>query len=126
MSILEAIKNGDAKRAADLLDADPGLATGRTPEGVSYVCIAMYHGQPEIGRLLASKRQDLDLYEACTIGALSRVRELISEQPVTVNSFSPDGFAPVRPWQPTFSLVVRDQRESSQLNSGAAGLFGGL
>ena len=95
MSILETIKNGDAKRAAELLDADPGLAAGRTPEGVSYVCIAMYHGQPEIGRLLESKRQDLDLYEACTIGALSRVRELISEQSATVNSFSPDGFAPV-------------------------------
>lgn len=95
MSILEAIKSGDAKLTTELLDADPALASGRTPEGVSYISMAMYHGQREIGKLLASKRSDLDLYEACTVGSPTRVRELISEQPSTVNSFSPDGFAPV-------------------------------
>ena len=95
MSILDAIQAGDEARAARLLEANPELARERTPEGVSYVLLAMYHRRPEIARLLAEKRPDLDLYEACALGSAERVRHLIAEDPASVNTFSPDGFAPV-------------------------------
>ncbi len=55
MDIIEAIKSGDRSRAAELLTADPGIAEGRTPEGVSYIALAMYHRQPDIASLLAAR-----------------------------------------------------------------------
>lgn len=95
MEILEAIRSGDRGRVAELLTADPSIAQGRTPEGISYISLAMYHRQPEIASLLASQRTDLDLYDACAIGLVDRVRELAAAGPEAVNRFSSDGFAPV-------------------------------
>ena len=95
MSMIEAIKSGDAKRASELLEAHPGLASERTPEGVSYISLAMYHRKPEIAGLLAARRTDLDLPEACAVGDVERVRSLIAISPAGVNEFSSDGFAPV-------------------------------
>ena len=95
MTLLEAIQSGDQAAVAELLAADPGIAAARNADGVSYVSLAMYHRQPEIARLLAADRSDLDLYEACAVGAVERVRELIAKDPASVNTFSPDGFAPV-------------------------------
>jgi ankyrin repeat protein len=95
MDIIEAIKSGDRNRAAELLTADPAIAEGRTAEGVSYIALAMYHRQPDIASLLAAPRNDLDIYEACTMGYVDRVRELVIAHPALVNNFSPDGFTPV-------------------------------
>ncbi len=95
MNMLEAIKSGDSTGAAKLLESNPGLASERTPEGVSYISLAMYHRQPEIARLLAAKRNDLDLPEACAVGDIDRVRRLVSSDANTVSEFSSDGFAPV-------------------------------
>ena len=95
MEILEAIKSGDRNCVAELLTEDPSLAYGRTPEGVSYIAVAMYHRRLDIASLLESQRTDLDLYEACTMGMVERVQELVTAEPGSVNSFSPDGFPPV-------------------------------
>src|SRR5688572_13493541 len=95
MNMLETIKSGDSAGAAKLLESNPGLASERTPEGVSYISLAMYHRQPEIARLLAAKRNDLDLPEACAVGDIDRVRRLVSSDANTVSEFSNDGFAPV-------------------------------
>jgi ankyrin repeat protein len=95
MALMDAIKAGDLAGVSELLERDPGVARECTPEGVSCISIAMYHGKREIARLLADHRTDLDLYEACAAGSLERVRLLIGADPGLVNSFSPDGFAPV-------------------------------
>jgi uncharacterized protein len=95
MSMLDAIKNGDTKHAVELLGADSSLAKGTTPEGVSYISLAMYHRRPEIAQLLAAERTDLDLPEACAVGDTARVRQLVAGDPDGVNRFSADGFAPV-------------------------------
>ena len=95
MNLLEAIKTGDSAGAASLIESNPGLASERTAEGVSYISLAMYHRQPDIARLLAAKRNDLDLPEACAVGDIDRVRRLVSSDGDVVNEFSSDGFAPV-------------------------------
>ena len=95
MSLVDAIKAGDLAGVKELLARDPHVANERTPEGVSCVAVAMYHGKRDIARLLADGRTDLDLYEACTVGSVDQVRELIEKNPAQVNSFSPDGFPPV-------------------------------
>jgi uncharacterized protein len=95
MTIVEAIQNGDVQGVTGLIEGDPELARGRTAEGVSYISLAMYHRQPKIAELLASKRPDLDFPEACAVGSVDRVRQLIADDPEVVNRFSADGFAPV-------------------------------
>ncbi|HYP07302.1 MAG TPA: ankyrin repeat domain-containing protein [Bryobacteraceae bacterium] len=95
MSLLDAIKAGDATRVQALLTEDPGAATARTPEGVSLISVAMYHRQPAIAALLAAGRTDLDLFDACALGDRVKVAELLEADPGAGNSFSPDGFAPI-------------------------------
>jgi ankyrin repeat protein len=95
MDLLDAIKAGDAARVQVLLDKDAAAAAGRTPEGVSFVSVAMYHRQPDIARMIAARRTDLDMYEACAVGARERVAELLAADARAGNSFSPDGFAPI-------------------------------
>jgi tankyrase len=55
----------------------------------------MYQRQPEIGRLLAGMRTDLDLFDACVMGDGDRVNELLAGEPGLGNSLSPDGFPSV-------------------------------
>ena len=77
MTMMEAITKGDRARVAELLTDDPATASERTPEGISLIVLAMYHRQPDIASLIASQREDLDVFEACCIGDLDRVRELV-------------------------------------------------
>ncbi len=92
--LLEAAKSGDGEAVARLLDADPSLAR-RTPDGTSPVLLAAYHGHPEIARLFALRAAPLDLFEACAVGALDRVADLVAADPATIDSFAPDGFFPL-------------------------------
>jgi uncharacterized protein len=94
-AIVEAVKAGDAGRVRELLTSDPSLVRARTPEGVSVVCLAMYHRKPEIAEILTAGRDDLDLHEACTVGDGERVRQLVSSASGSIDDFSPDGFAPI-------------------------------
>jgi ankyrin repeat protein len=95
MDLLDAVKEGNRHRVAELLTEDPSLAYSRTPEGVSFIALAMYHRQPDIAGLIAAQRSDLDIYEACALGLADRVKELAVSHPESVNGFSPDGFPPV-------------------------------
>jgi ankyrin repeat protein len=95
MELLEAIKAGDEAQVRTCLGENPNAAEGRTPEGVSLVSLAMYHGQRQIAQVVAERKSRLDLFEACSIGDLARVKELLAENGGAGNSYSPDGFAPV-------------------------------
>jgi uncharacterized protein len=95
MTLMDAIKAGNASDVKRLLDTEPHLAGERTPEGVSAVSMAMYHRQPVIARMIASCKGELDLYEACAVGDRERVASLIAADPALGNTFSPDGFAPI-------------------------------
>jgi uncharacterized protein len=95
MNLLEAIQAGDATRVASLLEADPAAAEARTPEGVSYVSMAMYHRQRDIARMIATRKKQLDLHEACAVGDPQRVAQILESDPGAGNSLSPDGFPPI-------------------------------
>lgn len=92
---IAAIRAGDLAGVETALGVDPGLARCRDESGVPVVCLAIYFGREEIARVLARGRDDLDVFEASTLGANERVRALTSLIPALVNSFSPDGFQPL-------------------------------
>ena len=75
--VTTAIRNGDRKSVEDALSQDPTLAHGRDENGVSLICLAIYHGQNEIANLLAENRDDLDIFEATVIDNAERVQQLV-------------------------------------------------
>ncbi len=93
--LIEAIRGGDSNAVRAAVADDPGLARSRDEGGVSVICLSVYFGRDEIARELARMRDDLDVFEASTLGDVDRVRELIASTPGLANAYSPDGFHPL-------------------------------
>ena len=91
--LIEAVKAGDSDRVAGLLQRDPSLLSAKSPDGVSAILLALYHGKPEIARLFVDRGAVLDLHEAAATGMLERVKELAT--PGGVNDAGADGFQPL-------------------------------
>jgi catechol 2,3-dioxygenase-like lactoylglutathione lyase family enzyme len=94
-AFVRALRDGDESAIASALGGDPSLARARDAQGVSVVCLSVYLGRESIARRLCALRDDLDVFEASTVGDLARVRALLDAQPVLVNAYSPDGFHPL-------------------------------
>ncbi len=94
-SFLAAIKTGNLAGVAALLEADSTLVNARDDSGLSAVLTAAYYQEPDIAQLLVQRGAELNLYEACTVGELSRVKAWIERQPELVNAYAPDGFQPL-------------------------------
>ncbi len=86
----EAIKAGDAAKVTALVDGDPALLQS-SENGVRPILLAMYHGKPELARLLAS-RAPVTFGEACALGDTARVEALLEADPSLLNSRTEDGF----------------------------------
>jgi ankyrin repeat protein len=89
--IFDWIRQGDAGQVRTLLAFDPNLANSRTPEGASTVLWAVYTRHPELAPLLLGSRPP-DLFEACALGATTRVAELLAADRELVEQYSADGF----------------------------------
>lgn len=87
-----AVRSGDLAAVQAALDADAELARCRDESGVSVVCVSVYFGREHVAQILARARNDLDVFEASTVGDAGRVRALISADPTLVDAYSPDGF----------------------------------
>jgi len=93
--LVSAAKRGDYEAVAEILKANPGLVAAKDDNGVSALLLAIYHGHPDIAKLLATGRQDLSIFEATVIGDMGRLEELLDAIPEAVNAVSPDGFTPL-------------------------------
>jgi uncharacterized protein len=94
-AVVEAIRRGDMDQVVALLDQEPDLAGQPTNTGLSLVLFAAYHQQTDIANYLAALNPDLDIFEACVLGNIERVRELVFLDPEITNAFSIDGFQPL-------------------------------
>src|ERR1017187_2381553 len=90
--LFEAIRAGDASRVDELLEADPGLAGARAPDGASAVLMAIYCGHSEMVRLFEGRGVVLNLFEACAAGRSERVASLVGGDPALVGGYSDDGY----------------------------------
>lgn len=91
--LIEAVKAGDSDRVAGLLQQDSSLLSAKSPDGISAILLALYHGKPEIARLFVDRGAVLDLHEAAATGRLDRLKELAT--PDRVNEAAADGFQPL-------------------------------
>jgi len=92
---LEAVQQGNMQLVSQMLQQEPALAQAQTENGLSALLLAAYYGHPQIASLLAGRRSDLTLFEACVVGDVDRIRTLLAADPGQVNAFSADGFQPI-------------------------------
>jgi ankyrin repeat protein len=90
--LIEAIAADDAARVAELVGADPGLATARDAAGVSMLMLSRYRSERAITDTLLAADPELDVFEAAALGYLDRLIERLDEDPGRATAFSPDGF----------------------------------
>ena len=99
--LTDAIQAGDAAAATALLDADPSLLES-AENGVRPLMFALYCGKPELARLFMNRGAPVSFGEACALGGLAQVRELLAAQPALLEERTPDGFTPL-----TLSIFFR-------------------
>ena len=90
---LDAIQKGNLSKINQLLAANPALANSKAKDGTSVILLALYHGQRNIAEAITTKKTELDIFEASTLGKLDRTKSLIDRNPSLASAYSPDGFA---------------------------------
>ena len=90
---LEAIQKGNLLKVNQLLETNPALANSKAKDGTSVIVHALYHGQRDIAEAITTKKTELDIFEASTLGKLDRAKSLIDRNPSLASAYSPDGFA---------------------------------
>ena len=92
---IDAATQGDVAKVKEMLQSDPSLAQSRDENGLSVVLKATYYGKRDVVEALLASGVKLNVFEAAATGQTNRIRTLIEEDPAVVNSYSPDGFAPL-------------------------------
>src|SRR6266704_7100240 len=89
---LAAIKSNDLNRINQLLQENPNLSNATEKNGVSAIFLALYRGNKAAALAIATKKPELDVFEASALGDLERLKNIVNHDPASVNSYSPDGF----------------------------------
>ncbi|MFY9561167.1 MAG: ankyrin repeat domain-containing protein [Terriglobales bacterium] len=85
------LQAGDADGLRRLLDEDPAAADARDAPGVSLLMHAIYRNRRDLAETIAGKKQELDIFEAASLGRLERLKECLRDIS-GINAFSKDGF----------------------------------
>lgn len=93
------IQTGATADLADAVQADPGLATARDPQGVSPLLWSIYCSQSLARDFLLSQLSvlgmPLDIFEAAALGDELRLREVLEADPELAQTYSGDGWTPL-------------------------------
>lgn len=89
---LDAVKKGNSARINQLLQENPTFSNAREENGVSAIFLALYRGNKTAALAIASKKPELDVFEASALGDLERLKSKVNADPASVCSYSPDGF----------------------------------
>lgn len=90
--LIDSVKQGDLPTVQRILKANPSLVRMKTEHGESLMLLAAYHGRPDIMKYLLSQDTELTIFEACAVGVLARVQELLNGSQDLIRSYSHDGF----------------------------------
>ncbi len=92
MALLQASRRGDTSAVKRFLQSDPALAKARDSLGNTPVVVASNAGHEELVQMLLAHGARIDFHQAAAIGATARVRELLDQDPLLLDSFSTEGF----------------------------------
>ncbi|WP_423148175.1 ankyrin repeat domain-containing protein [Rubrolithibacter danxiaensis] len=91
----EYIQTGNSEELANLLTANPELATTTTSLQVSPLMLSCYYKKPEISKILLRFTGEPDIFEAAAVGKFDTIASLAYNHPELINTFSVDGFTPL-------------------------------
>ncbi|MEO6539296.1 MAG: ankyrin repeat domain-containing protein [Ferruginibacter sp.] len=93
--ILDLIKTGNNDQLGKIICETPSIANKKTEQGISLLQFAAYCRNIQAVDILKKQKQELDIFEATSIGDLDIVKNQIEKNSGLTNSYSPDGFTPV-------------------------------
>lgn len=93
--IIELIKTGKNDLLEQHLIDNPSLADSKTAHGISLLQFAAYCRNNFAVDILKKHKQELDIFEAVSVGDTDTVSQLLDKTPDILNSFSQDGFTPL-------------------------------
>jgi len=92
---LAAVKEGNAARVRQMLEASPALAGARAESGESAVLLSVYYGKDEVLELLLARAAPLNVFEAAAAGVREKVEKWLKQDARLAHAFSHDGFTPL-------------------------------
>jgi uncharacterized protein len=87
----ELLKTGDMDGLRHLLKANPDAAQAKNANSESLLMHALYHGQRDLAKAIAERKQELDIFEAASLGRTKALESLLGDA-TAVNAYSKDGF----------------------------------
>tara|TARA_R110002073_G_scaffold139728_5_gene290082 strand:+ start:808 stop:1458 length:651 start_codon:yes stop_codon:yes gene_type:complete len=90
--VFKAIDVADIDALKALLDADPGLASCRSNDGLSAVLFSLYIQKPELTDVLLGYEPDLDVFDLAALGGVGQISVILATNPKIVHEYSGDGF----------------------------------
>lgn len=92
-NITDLIKTGDNKQLEQKLKENPSIAEIKTEYGISLLQYAVYCRNTEAIDLIKKvKKQELDIFEAVSIGDYLTSTQLLIKNPDLLNAYAADGF----------------------------------
>lgn len=77
------------------LRENPSLASRPNAEGITPLLFAIYYGKEDIVQAYLGMGIPLNLFEATALGNEARVKEIVEQDPSSVQTYSPDGWTPL-------------------------------
>ena len=105
----QCIANGDKPRLLELLRNQPELVETRSESGESPLLYAAYRGHREMVEVLIEHGAEPDIFEAATLGDVTRVSRILKDDPKHAKALSGDG------WTALHLAAHFDQREVALL-----------
>lgn len=94
--LLVAVKANDAAAVRTILGRDPFIARAKTPNGTMVLTASFYGAEAALAALLERVQEDeLNLYEASTLGRPARLKTILGQSRLKVNMPNAEGFTPL-------------------------------
>ncbi|RVK17011.1 ankyrin repeat domain-containing protein [Sinorhizobium meliloti] len=93
-AFLDTVCHDNREAIQRLLEEEPDLVNARTPDGVSAVRLAVYHGHPDTAAWLRSRGATPHMFDAAALGVGQRIGQLV-EGGGDANALVGDGWTPL-------------------------------
>ncbi|HYB95557.1 MAG TPA: ankyrin repeat domain-containing protein [Vicinamibacterales bacterium] len=93
--LFDAVRAGRVDAVRQLVGRDAGLLHARDANGASVLLVAAYNMKPDVVQALLELGAPVDIFEACVLGRVDRIQEILERDPARVSEHAPDGFTPV-------------------------------
>jgi ankyrin repeat protein len=93
--MIQAVKSKDLQKVKQLLTDDATLVNAKSTSGETAVLMSAYYRANDIKQLLIERGAELNVFEACAVGDVHRVREIVEASPEIISQHNHEGYTPL-------------------------------